>query len=717
MIALMMTLMIGLTALARADELALPDELLVIESEAFLGNSSLGTVTLPEGLLRIESRAFANSSVEAIKLPASLTFIAEDAFSGSALRRVVARQNSYAFDWAVEHGYLDQETDAGLFTYSAVSGGKVTVKGFADEADYPSDIVIPAYTLEGYAITAVGENAFKGLTGLTSVVVGRNVTTIGAGAFKNCAQLESVTLPEGLTAINAIVNWDEGAFSGCSSLKEIELPATLESIGNYTFHNCSSLETLTILDSDDCTLSIGESAFVGAGLKGTLTIPAKVSAIKASAFAGTPIEALAIEPGSNLTTISNGAFNKCLSLVSADIPGNVTAINANAFKNCNAMKNLTLSEGLKTIGGVVNGDEGAFSGCVAITELVLPSTLESIGNYAFHNLYGLKSLTILDSDDCALSIGESAFAGAMSLRSALTIPAKVSDIKASAFAGTPITALVIQPGDNLTTISNGAFMGCYSLTTVDLPGNVTTINQNAFKNCGALKNLTLPEGLKTIAGVVNGNEGAFSGCSSLTELVIPSTMESIGNYAFYQCTGIETLTILDSDQCALSIGERAFNFTTSLTGTVVIPKKVSAIKAYAFGGSSLEKLDIRPGDNLEVISENAFRGCASLTTVTIPGNVTSIHAEAFKGCTALTKLTLSEGLKTILGVVNGDAGAFSGCSALPEVVIPSTVESLGRYTFCNCTSLRTIRIKAKAWNITIGENAFKNCPGVPEYVD
>lgn len=698
-----------------SDQLLLPADLHRIEAEAFCNDQSLESVVLPDGITQIDTRAFAGSSLQEINLPPTLTAIADDAFDGSSLQRVSAVRGTYAYTWALAHGYLQAETDASLFAYSAPSGDTVVLKGFLNKTDYPSEIILPSVSPDGYRVTSVGEGAFSGMTGLTSVEIRGNIASISANAFRNCTQLEHVTLCEGVKQIKGIVNGDSGAFSGCSALTELVLPGTLESIGNYTFYNCSGLQSLTIVESETSALSIGESAFAETNLSGTLTIPSKVSAIQASAFSETPIEALVIEPGENLHTISTNAFLKCLSLRSASIPGNVEAINTGAFRNCTKLEDLTLPEGLKSIGGVVNWDEGAFSGCISLQELVLPSTLESISNYGFHNCYGLKKLTILDSDSCTLSVGESAFAGSPLTNSTLTIPAKVSAIKASAFSGTSIKTLDIMPGSNLQTISASAFYNCLSLTTVNIPGNVTAINESAFKNCATLKNLNLPEGLKTIGGVVNGDSGAFSHCSSLTTLVIPSTLESIGNYAFDQCTSLASLTIRDSSECTLSIGEHAFAFS-SLHGTLLIPPKVTAIKAMAFAGSTFEKLTIQAGQNLDVISEGAFRNCKSLTTVTIPGNVTSIHANAFRGCSAMETLTLSEGLKSILGVVNGNEGAFCDCIALKKLVIPSTVESIGRYTFSGCTSLATIQIKAKQWNITIGENAFRNCPGIPVYV-
>ena len=104
---------------SRADAvLTLPAQLQVIEAEAFYGDSSLGTVVLNAGIREIRSRAFANSSLTSIALPASLTFIADDAFDGPEKVTVTAAEGSYAWDWAIGHGYI---TDAPV--QNAPAGG------------------------------------------------------------------------------------------------------------------------------------------------------------------------------------------------------------------------------------------------------------------------------------------------------------------------------------------------------------------------------------------------------------------------------------------------------------------------------------------------------------------------------------------------------------------------------------------------------------------
>ena len=192
---------------------------------------------------------------------------------------------------------------------------------------------------------------------------------------------------------------------------------------------------------------------------------------------------------------------------------------------------------------------------------------------------------------------------------------------------------------------------------------------------------------------------AFYGCSGLTSLTIPSSVTSIGNKAFYGCSGLTSLTIPSS---VTSIGDKAFHGCSGLT-SLVIPSGVTSIGDKAFYGcSGLISLTIP--SSVTRIGWSAFEGCSGLTSLTIPSSVTMISGEAFSGCSGLTSLVIPSSVTSI-----GES-AFSGCSGLTTLTIPSSVTSIDNYAFEGCSSLTSLTIPSSV--TSIGNYAFEGCSGL-----
>ena len=125
-----------------------------------------------------------------------------------------------------------------------------TVKILKYDGD-AKELEIPA-EMEGHRVTIIGEEAFLGCTGLTSVTIPDSVTFIGGRAFFACESLTSVTIPDSVTSIG------DHAFDWCQNLTSVVIPDSVTSIGDHAFDCCTSLTSVTIPDS---VTFIGDEAF------------------------------------------------------------------------------------------------------------------------------------------------------------------------------------------------------------------------------------------------------------------------------------------------------------------------------------------------------------------------------------------------------------------------------------------------------------------------
>ena len=289
-----------------------------------------------------------------------------------------------------------------------------------------------------------------------------------------------------------------------------------------------------------------------------------------------------------------------------------------AFWYCDSLSEIVIPSSVASIG------DSAFLGCRSLSEIVIPSSVTSIGDSAFSCCDSLSEIVIPSS---VTSIGDRAFNGCFSLKY-ISIPKSIICLNGNPFAGWDGKLECLSPNfvyeDDVLFNKDKSRIISFRNQNIEsyvIPSSVTSIGEGTFSVCRSLSEIVIPSSVTSIG------DFAFSFCLSLSEIVIPSSVTSIGKGAFFRCHSLSEIVIPSS---VASIGDRAFSFCDSLS-EIVIPPSVTSIGDIAFSGcDSLSEIVIP--SSVTSIGDSAFSFCDSLSEIVIPSSVTSIGDSAFYNC-------------------------------------------------------------------------------------
>ncbi len=707
--------------------ISLPDSLIGIYENAFNGNSKIQTITIPSNVEFIEADAFNNcSEVHTITFqPGShLKLIGANAFANLDKR-------------------VDEESQK-LTTVTIPSSVETLGNGA-----FSGNINLATVTFDANSsLTSIGASCFYGLTKLTSFVLPDNVESIGAMAFGIDANAETGLNTFTVSNQSKLVTIGDSAFYNQKFLTSFNLPDSVESIASNAFYNTQNLEEFKI-NSTSHLKELQNSVFNGSGIN-TFVIPATMEYLSAGAFSGaTKLTNITFDANSFSNALDENkvifadTFRGCTSLVEIHLPQNILTIEGAAFYGCSSLQNITtyatqidssafdgtlfadsFEDGLITLNHVLIKYSGNAS------EIVLPNDIVTINQYAFSHLDSLTSISLPASLE---TIYEDAFSSCVNLKT-ITIPANSSlkTIANSAFAN--CSALTeFNFTSELVEIAPYAFLNCSSLTSVDLSKTkLETISFASFANCRKLQNLTLPQNLETI-------EGAAFYFDSINEINIPKTVKSIGEYAFAfniknaNATPInfvnydETSVLKTIETHKASILESINNYQFSIENiSFANDGLLENVDSFAFMASNIEELLLPETPNSNIfLASDSFSYAYKLQKVTFEMNVsfelgvlrnaTSLKQiehnsdiltfTAFGNTmsslpTSLEKIIISDGSTAIL------TDAFNGYSFVKEIVLPTSIKTVGPRAFYGCRSLTSINLT----NVeSIGDEAFFGC--------
>ena len=453
--------------------------------------------------------------------------------------------------------------------------------------------------------------------------------------------------------------------------------------------------------------------------------------------------------GHSVTEITSTTFKNDNSIVGIEVPNGVTTIGQGTFKNCLKAQYISLPATLKNIdtNTLTSNDD-----CVYIVErnsVAEKFVTENDMNYK--KRFASDKVSESGQDD-NISYRYNNITSSLYVYGEDEIKNYNSDNQP--WKNYKSTAKSIKLFDGITSIGNYAFYNFTSVTPeVTIPSSVEKINYESFGNCTSLKKITIPDNVKTIENC------AFENCSAVTEIELGKGLTQLGTSngyyynPFYNMTSVKKITfntekvpttpyadlfqfmnnletvyvpaksysdylerfssyinnakfVLLNDDTDFIIENGVLKLYQGNDANIVIPSDVTEIGSSAFrNNTSIKTVELN--SNVEKISDCAFMGCTNLKNVTLNKDLKTISNSAFNGCTSLKKITISNSVETI-----GDYSFYKCTSLSNDLVIPSSVTSIGNYAFAEDNKILSIDIKGNSNGTTIGNYSFQNATGI-----
>ena len=649
----------------------------------FANCTGLTSITIPNSVTSIGSEAFSLcSALTSVTIPNSVTSIGGKAFEYcSGLTSVKVPVTDYS-------AFCNNK----VINLIRTAIGKL-IQLIDNEGTEITEYIVPN------DVTSIGESAFRGCSGLTSVTIGNSVSSIGESAFNGCSGLTSVTIPNSVTSIG------EYAFYNCNGLASVTIPNSVTSISNSAFNGCSGLTSVKVPVTDFSAFcnnkviniirtAIGKPIQLidNEGIEITeYIVPNDVTSIGESAFTGC-IGLTSVTIGNSVSSIGESAFNGCSGLTSVIIGSGVLSIGSSAFSNTNLKKTIWLTNtppsGYNNAKGTVNyvsNDQFGISNQVVYKYLSSHFVVDGIRYVPVS-----PSDRTCDAIDCTYDVSiENINIGETVTNKGVTLTVMKVNLY-TCYGNKHIKEVKLSFGGD---IGDYAFYECAGLATATV-SNKGAIGANAFRSCPALKTAT-------ISNQGNIEKNAFESCSAMT-IVNITCQGDIGENAFQSCSALTTATINNQG----GIGGAAFS-GCSLLETAELGQNVTSIGSYAFNGCSKMKSIVIP-DAVNALGSYAFQNCAVMTSAKTGNGIETIDEYTFSGCSSLNEINIGSKVKNI------NQYAFSGCSALPSITIPQAVTKIGNNAFSECTSLAKVTIADSETTLTLGSNGsspiFSSCP-------
>ena len=667
-------------------ELYIRENLTSIDRSAFLHCSGLETIQVASGNKAYDSRENCNALIHTasntiIKAAVTATFIPDgiEEIYSCAFEYCKGLKNLNIPDSVTQIGSSAFQLCSNLTSLTIPS----SVKYIRDNAFYSCSALTsiqvdsgnPVYDSRNNCNAIIHTSTNRLLLGCKNTTIMNSVEIIGEKAFWGCSGLTSITIPSSVTEI------DIWAFNGCIGLTSLNIPSSVTYISPTAFDGCIGLQSIKVAG--------GNPVYDSRNNCNALIKTATNDLIKGCKNTVIP---------NNIKSIDSYAFENCYNFTNIVIPEGVSEIGGYAFSGCTHLKTIFLPKSLTTVG------MNAFENCKALTDVFYPDSESAFNNISFaQSVYGKTSdyeLRKANIHYYSGFCGDNIYYSFDADNRRLTVfgTGAMDDFSSENPGYTIYKADIdrIEILDGITSIGAGAFYDFTSAKVVSIPASVETIGNAAFQGCSAIADVYYPGTQVEWDNIsIAANNTALTGAPLHLDDIKGSCGEHL-NYSLNTETGTLTITgtgamyDYDSDYAPWD------DYRESIA-TVTLSSGVTTIGKSAF--MNMPITEIYFPESITSIGGNAFCNCAGLTDVVLPEGITAIEAGTFDGCTGLEAIVVPAGVETI-----GDY-AFMNNTALKSVTIPYSVTAINDYAFRGCTALEDVYYagaKSDWYRINIG---------------
>ena len=611
-----------------------------IGSCAFYKCINLASAVIPEGVTTLGDSAFsACRSLKEIYIPSTVEKIGTRTFSWFVgLEKITVSENNPVF-------HSDGNCIIETATKTLLTGCNTSV--------IPTD----------GSVTAIGDNAFSGCNGLSSIVIPDCITSIGECPFVFCNSNLTVIFPTGSASYihDVKYNRNNNCFIDTTTKKLIAI--------------CEN----SVIPTNGSVTSIGERALSYVPELPSINIPSAVTQIDAGAFSGSSFEKVFFL--SSDVIIDDGADIPASTVIYGDAGSTAESY---AQTHGNTFAKVLYSGSVNTMEWRIYDDR-----------VMLFSGVGSTGNYNNSKRPWAEyedSFSDVVVGEGITKLGDRTFYAYKKVLKSITLPNTLEYIGASVFSDCTALTEIKLPNNSLRSLGNSAFGGCTGIKHFHIPGTVWSMH-NSFSGCTGIETITV-DWMSTYYRAEDGilynldkSEILFVYSLDGTTLTIPKTARNIQSSALDLCTELERFECEEGSKYYTAADGVLYANTSQGKMLVMAPKKLAG------------KLVVP--DDVTIVRQNAFNSCTLLTEVQLPASLTKIDGATFRFCSSLAKINIPESV-TYIG-----QRAFEGCSSLPEVLtITKSVKYIGEYAFNGCTSLKFIYIEPDSVEIASAKIVF-----------